>query len=112
MSGNHRRPGLELWARIAIVAVAVFVSFVAALTFFSIHYFEDEYEDGLGRHQLLLASRTAADLDRRISFAQETLAKIAAAVEPRMLSDPAVRQRFLDERITLRILFDDGLFLL
>ncbi len=111
MEVERRRPGLDLRVRIAVVAIAVFVPFVAGLGYFSIRYFERRYEEDLGRAQFQLATRVAADLDRRLAFALETLGKIAEAVGPATLADPAAGQKFLDERITLHVLFDDGLAL-
>jgi signal transduction histidine kinase/CheY-like chemotaxis protein len=106
---GRRIRGTGLTARAAIGASAVFVPFVAALVYLSIAYFQRQYEQGIGGHQFLLVSRIAADLDQRLFSATHTLERIAQGVDPRLLSDPAAAQRFLDERITLHLLFDQGL---
>jgi hypothetical protein len=108
-AGNGRGSGLELRGRIALVALSVFVPFVVALAVFSVVYFARWYEEAIGTEQLVLAARSADELDHRIAFATETLARIAGRVPPPLLADPRAAQRFLDQRITLHVLFDDGL---
>jgi signal transduction histidine kinase len=101
--------GMGLTARTAGVVAAVFVPFVVALVFFSLQYFERRYEEGIASQQALLASRIAADLDQRIAFARDTLAEIGRSVRQHVPAGPDALQRFLDERITLHLLFDEGL---
>src|SRR5512133_2285809 len=101
--------GIGLTARTAAAAAAVFVPFFAALVLLSLQYFQSQYEAGIASQQQLLTSRIAADLDQRIRFAQETLGRIGAQMPLRYLGDAAEAQHFLDERITLHLLFDEGL---
>jgi signal transduction histidine kinase len=100
---------MGLTARTATVVAVVFVPFVAALVYFSLEYFQRHYEQGIGNHQYLLVSRVAADLDKRLRSAQATLERIGTSITPEMIARPDAAQRFLDERITLRLLFDEGL---
>ncbi|HSM92103.1 MAG TPA: ATP-binding protein [Anaeromyxobacteraceae bacterium] len=101
--------GIGLTARTAAAAAAVFIPFFAALVYFTSTYFQRRYEEGIAAQQLLLTTRIAADLDQRLRFARDTLEEIASAIGPRQLDVPAEGQRFLDERITLHLLFDEGL---
>jgi signal transduction histidine kinase/CheY-like chemotaxis protein len=112
MDSGGRSAGIGLTARTAAVVTAVFVPFVAALVFFSLQYFQRRYEEGIASQQTLLVSRIAADLDQRIAFARDTLQEIGRAIRPATLAEPAATQRFLDERITLHLLFDEGLRIL
>jgi signal transduction histidine kinase/CheY-like chemotaxis protein len=98
-----------LTVRTAAAAGAVFVPFVALLVAFSLHYFERRYQDGVASQEQLLVEQLAGDLDDRLAVARDTLAGIARAVPRGLLDKPAALQRFLDERITLHLLFDQGL---
>ncbi len=101
--------GIGLTARTATVVAAVFVPFVAALAIFSLVYFQRRYEEGIANQQVLLVGRVAAALDQRLVFARDTLEEIGRALRPETLADPERGQVFLDERITLHLLFDEGL---
>jgi signal transduction histidine kinase len=109
MNRGGRGIGSGLAGRTAIAAVAVFLPFVAALVLFSLEYFQARYEQGIANQQTLLVSRIAADLDQRVRFARDTLERIGRSVKPPLLADLQAGQRFLDERITLHLLFDEGL---
>ncbi|MGB8931549.1 MAG: ATP-binding protein, partial [Anaeromyxobacteraceae bacterium] len=109
MDGAGKSGGPGLTARTAGAAAAVFIPFVAALVYFSIQYFQRQYEAGIAGEQQLLTSRIAHDLDQRLQAMKEALDRISRAVAPRHLADPEEGQRFLDDRITLHLLFDEGL---
>jgi signal transduction histidine kinase len=109
IDGERRDTGVGLTTRTAAAVVAVFVPFVAALVTLSLVFFQRHYVAGIAEQQLQLATKVAGDLDQRLRFAQDTLAEIALAIDARRLADPASAQRFLDERITLHLLFDEGL---
>ena len=100
---------MGLTARTASAVAAVFIPFVAALVYLSLEYFERQFEAGIAGQQLVLTSRVATDLDQRLGAMKDTLDTISRAVEPRLLKDAAAGQRFLDDRMTLHLLFDEGL---
>jgi len=104
-----RSTGIGLTARTATAAAAVFVPFVLALVYFSIAYFQRQYEEGMASQQRLLAARIATSIDQRFASLRDTLVQVARSVTPRDFSDARQGQRFLDERITLRLLFDEGM---
>jgi signal transduction histidine kinase/CheY-like chemotaxis protein len=109
MARGARGTGIGLTARTAAAAAAVFVPFVLALVYFSIAYFQRQYEEGIASQQVLLADRIASSIDNRFANMRDTLVQIARSVKPAYITDRAAGQRFLDERITLRLVFDEGM---
>jgi signal transduction histidine kinase/ActR/RegA family two-component response regulator len=108
-SRDSRSGGIGLSARTAAAAAAVFVPFFLGVGYFSISYFQRQYEQGIGGQQTLLASRVAAGIDQRFANMRETLLQVSRSVSPAYFAEPGAAQRFLDERITLRVVFDEGM---
>lgn len=103
---------LSLKTRIALAVSFLFVIFVAAMSYFTLMYFEREFKKTLSGQQFLLISSLADNIDDKLKLAHGTLIGAAAKIPPDVLNDADRVQHFLDSKAGLLSIFDNGLFLL
>ncbi|HEY6009205.1 MAG TPA: EAL domain-containing protein [Geobacteraceae bacterium] len=95
----------------ALAVSGVFILSVAGLAYFSLAYFSREFKASLSRQQFSLVTSQADTIDDKLGIARKTLLAAAEQVPGEALADAGRAQRFLDGRVTLHALFDNGLFL-
>lgn len=107
-----RIPTLALKTRITLVTLLVFIVSIWSLLFFANRMLRQDIEKLLGEQQLstvnLLANQINAELTNRV----RALEKAAASSAPIMSHGSAAMQTFIDERITLQVLFNGGLMII
>lgn len=73
-------------------------------------YFERQYTETIARQQYTLVSSMAEALDSKILNAQKELVAVAESVQPKLVDDHRLAQRFLDAKPGLRTVFNSGIF--
>lgn len=103
---------LSIKAKISLVVAVGFVVFASGMTYVALRYFEEAYRKSV-IHDLTLMSNTLADnIDSRLVLAESALGAAKAAFPPSASADPALAQKFIDERVTLRHLFPDAVLVI
>lgn len=103
---------LSVKTKLTLIVALVFVAFAAGATFFAFRYFEDAYQRSIS-HDLMLMSATMADgLDNRLAIAENALGAAKAALPFTVLANPALTQKFIDERVTLRNIFPNAVLVI
>jgi PAS domain S-box-containing protein len=94
-------------------AVSLLVAGILSLLAFSAqHYFENQFKETISRQQFTMVSALAEQIDDKIISAHEQLIVVARAMSPELARDGKRAQRFLDNRLISRQVFDGGIFLL
>ncbi|BBA70938.1 sensor histidine kinase [Geobacter sulfurreducens] len=103
---------ISLKAKIVTIVLLVFFGVAPATSYFVIGYFKDRLQESIQNQQVILVSRTASELDFKISSAQRMLVSVALSIPEQVVRDPRAAERFLYERSFLSMYFDSGTFLL
>jgi len=97
---------LSLKTRMALGVTLLFLVLGIAMGYGALAYFQQKLKESIVTHQMSLVTSLAADLDNRLSFAQQSLVAFAPKLTPRALRDAETLQRLLDSKTTLHLLFD------
>jgi PAS domain S-box-containing protein len=100
---------MSLRSQVAITASFVFVLFVVALSYVSVHHFEQEFKNAIYRQQSLLVTALTNNIDEKLRMSHGALIASASKLDDDILTDPERAQRFLDEARALHSIFDSGL---
>ncbi len=103
---------LSLNTRMALAISAVFITFVSLISYGTLSYFETEFRNTLAKEQYSLVSTIAANIEDKMTMAQNILIASAKTIPPSAIKDPDAAQRFLDAQKGLHYLFDNGIFLI
>ena len=101
---------MSLKTKIALVVSFLFVLFVSAGSYLTFDYFERSFEESISAQQFSLVSSLADNIDDKLSIANHALKAAAANTPVDMFTLPDKGQRFLDQRVTLLSIFDNGIF--
>lgn len=98
---------LSLKTRMALGVTLFFFCFTAVAGAFALAYFERKFKESIFTQQGSLVSSFAGDLDKKLLFAQKSLAAFAPHLTPALLREPDAAQRLLDDKTTLLLIFDN-----
>jgi len=101
---------LTLKTRMALAITSLFVLFVITTLYLTSAYFERTFKETISAQQFSLASSLADGIDDKLRIAQNALKAAAATAPADAFSNPDKAQRFLDQRIGVLSIFDNGLF--
>jgi PAS domain S-box-containing protein len=90
----------------------LFITFVALLGFLTLNHFERSFRQSLMVEQSALVSTLADSIDHKLEIARAAVEAAALSVSSRHFDDAEAAQAFLDDRLSLRSIFDNGLFLI
>ncbi|SBT06525.1 putative Diguanylate cyclase [Candidatus Accumulibacter aalborgensis] len=99
-----------LKTRITFFTLAIFLTSIWSLAFYTSRVLREDIEQLLGDQQFSTVSFIAADLNQELGGRFEVLAEVAASLTPDLLSHPAVVQKFLEGRLLLAARFNAGSF--
>ena len=103
---------LSLKTRMALAVSLLFLLAIVLLAWGALSYQEQSLKKAISRQQLALASSLAANIDDKLGLAHSALITAAHQITPDAIRDTDGAQRFLDARISLHSVFDNGLFLI
>lgn len=95
-----------------LLVLPIIIVLMTAMSFAILEYFEHQFKHSIGKQQFVLVSRSAADLDNKISGAQNALSLVAGIIPTTALNSTEAAERFLDSRPDLKEVFDSNLALL
>lgn len=101
---------LSLKTKAALAVSALFVLFIVISSYLILSYFESVFKESISSQQYAHVSSLANSIDDRIRLAQNALLAAAAKAPPDVFTNPAGAQSFLDNRIGVHSIFDNGLF--
>lgn len=102
---------LSMKTKMALAVSLLFVVFAATIAYFSIAYFEDKFKQSIASQQYALACTIAKSIDDKLIMPQKALIAASLFVPNDAPANVEKAQRFLDERVTLRSIFDNKIFL-
>uniref|UniRef100_A0A831UA03 histidine kinase n=1 Tax=Geobacter metallireducens TaxID=28232 RepID=A0A831UA03_GEOME len=97
---------LSLKTRMALGVTLLFLVLGTVLGYGALAYFQQKLKESIFTHQMSMTASLAADLDSRLSFAQNSLAAFAPKLPPEVIRNVDTLQRILDSKTTLHLLFD------
>ncbi|KAF0219874.1 MAG: PAS/PAC sensor signal transduction histidine [Geobacteraceae bacterium] len=103
---------LSLKTKMALAVSLLFLLVIALLSWCALAYQERSLKNAISRQQFALVSSLAENIDDKLRLAHGTLIAAARQVQPSAAGSADRAQRFLDARITLLSIFDNGLFLI
>ncbi len=95
----------------AVAVSALFLLFMGLISVMALTYFEREFKRSISSQQEALVTSIATSLDDKLLFSRKLIAGTARALERRDIGSSDRAQRFLDNQISARMTFDNGLFL-
>ncbi len=96
-----------------VLAVSLlFVLVIVLLVWGALFYQEQALKKAISQQQFSLVSSLAANIDDKLGMAHNALIHTSRELPVEAVAAPDSAQRFLDARITLHSIFDNGLFLI
>jgi signal transduction histidine kinase len=113
--GNIRMmPGyfkmMSLKTKMALAVTALFIMFIIAASYFTLDYFECSFKETISAQQFSLVTSLADNIDDKLRIAQNTLIAAAPHAPREVWSNADAAQHFLDSKIELLSIFDNGIF--
>ena len=102
---------MTLKSRMALAVSLLFVLFAATSALFAISHMEREFRKSVAEQQYILACTIAYHLDEKLNVAQKSLIAATKKVPAAAATDSKAARKFLDERVTLHSLYDNGIYL-
>lgn len=102
----------SLKTRMALAVSLLFAVFIGGMSFITLTYLENAFKKNLAGQLSTLTAALTDSVDSKLEIVQKALANGAAKLPPPLVKDPEAAQRFLDDRIVLHSIFDNGLFLI
>jgi diguanylate cyclase (GGDEF)-like protein/PAS domain S-box-containing protein len=99
-----------LKTRITFFTLAIFLTSIWSLAFYTSRVLREDMEQLLGDQQLSTVSFIAADFNQELGERFEVLVEVAASLTPELLAHPAPLQKFLEGRLMLPARFNAGSF--
>lgn len=97
---------LSLKTRMALGVTLLFLVLGTVMGYGALAYFQQKLKESIFTHQMSMTAFLAADLDSRISFAQNSLAAFAPKLTSEVIRNVDILQSMLDSKTTLHLLFD------
>jgi diguanylate cyclase len=101
--------GSSLKMRIAVVSVLLFLAGISLITFFATRILHDDMQEMLSNQQLTTVNYIAQDIDAKIALRLESLKRVALNMPEALFRDPAMMQKWLEDRKAIHTLFPIGL---
>lgn len=102
---------LSLKTKMALTVSILFATFVSLLAYVTLSYLQREYRSALSRQQQTLVSLMREIVDDGLRVRMQALEAGMKQLAPAAALDPARGRRYLEDRPTLRRMFDGGLFI-
>ena len=96
---------------VTLCTLLIFVISLWSLTFYISRLLQDDMQRVLGEQQFATVSFIAAQVNDELSERLAALEQIAKQIDPPLMGDPAALQARLDQRLTLQLLFNGGIFI-
>ncbi len=94
------------------LVVSLFVTVIILLLALSaLWYFNRELKDTIYKQQFTLVSSMAEEIDNKILNAQMELIAVAGIATSDLAQNPRQAQKFLDNRVGIRTIFDSGIYI-
>lgn len=103
---------LSLKTKMALAVSLLFLVLIVLLVWGALAFQEKSLKNAIFRQQFALVSSLAANIDDKLGLAHNALITAARQMPPEALLDAELAQGFLDARISLHSVFDNGLFLI
>ena len=103
---------LSLKTKMALAVSLLFLVLIVLLAWGALSFQEQALKKAISRQQFSLVSSLAASIDDKLGLAHNALITAARRIPPEALLDGELAQGFLDARISLYSVFDNGLFLI
>lgn len=103
---------LSMKTKMALAVSLLFVVLIVLLAWGALSFQERSLKKAISRQQFTLVSSLAASIDDKLGLAHNALITEARQIRPQALFDADLAQGFLDARISLHSVFDNGLFLI
>lgn len=103
---------LNMKTKMALAVSLMFVVLIVLLAWGALYFQEQSLKKAISRQQFTLVSSLAASIDDKLGLAHNALITAASQMPPEALLDADLAQGFLDARISLHSVFDNGLFLI
>ncbi len=103
---------LSLKTKMALAVSLLFLMLIILLAWGALVFQERSLKKAISRQQFALVSSLAASIDDKLGLAHNALITAAHQMPPETLLDADLAQGFLDARISLHSVFDNGLFLI
>ena len=97
--------------RVTIVTLAIFITGIWSLSLYASQLLRQDMQRLLGEQQFSTISLIASNLNDELDTRLSALEQIATDVSPSMQGNPAVLQRYLEQRQVFYSLFNDGVFI-
>ncbi len=101
---------LSLKAKMALAATGLFLLFVVTSAYFAASYVERAFKESIFTQQFSLVANMADNIDDKLRIAHNALKTVAATASRDVFTNPVSAQRFLDDKVGLLALFDNGIF--
>jgi diguanylate cyclase (GGDEF)-like protein len=102
---------LSLKTKMSVAVSLLVVVLMASLAFLISTHFHHRFKEAIAAQQFALVTEMTRDVDETIDSVRETLVGAAASFPRHAVEEPVLAQRFLQNWLTLRELFDNGIFL-
>lgn len=102
---------ISLKTKLVLYSLAIFITLVPATAYFSIDYFRHHYQESIEQQQYLLVNRIAGELDSKISSSQKMLIRASGLITSAIITNPVLAEQFLENRVEISSVFDNGLYL-
>ncbi|MBT0653056.1 PAS domain S-box protein [Geomobilimonas luticola] len=103
---------LSMKTKMALAVSLMFVVVIVLLAWGALYYQEQSLGKAISRQQYALVSSLAANIDDKLALAHNALITAARELPPETVRSSDRAQHFLDARILLLSVFDNGLFLI
>jgi len=103
---------LSMKTKMALAVSLLFVVLIVLLAWGALAFQERSLKKAISRQQFALVSSLAASIDDKLALAHNALITAARQMPPEALFEADLAQGFLDARISLHSVFDNGLFLI
>ena len=103
---------LSLKTKMALAVSLLFLVLIVLLAWGALFFQERSLKKAISRQQFVLVSSLAASIDDKLGLAHNALITAARQMPTESLLDADLAQGFLDARISLHSVFDNGLFLI
>lgn len=106
------RFGKSLKRRIAAVAGLLFLVGITLIIFFVTRILHDDMREMLFKQQLTTVSHIAKDIDGKLKLRVDSLQRVAVNLPQEHLAQPALLQRWLEQRYSIHFMFPTGLMVI
>ena len=98
--------------RVTVFTLLIFLLSLWSLAFYASRMLRDDIQRMLSEQQFTTISFVAGEVNQEMADRWTALEIVAQRLDPAMLDNPAVSQAFLEQRLTLPVLFNGGCMIL